>query len=141
MKREIVHERLLSNDNFYEDMKEAQEGRPYHIPSRRTPLKYADNRYVERNQAFDALRDYIAYGLKQPPKLAGKAAEELSLMAAAQQDDIQRVLKAVESRGILFASLEQMQKFMDLYKELAVLITHFALILPLDLSNGFAHVI
>ncbi len=90
MKREIVHERLLSNDNSYEDMKEAQEGRPYHIPGRRTPLKYADNRYVERNQAFDAPRDYIAYGLKQPLMLAGKAAEELSLMAAAQQDDIHK---------------------------------------------------
>jgi hypothetical protein len=119
MERELVHESVLIGQEDYEELKAAQGNKPYYIPSKRTLLKYADDSYIERDQEFTALRDYIAYKMNQPAKTADELAEELKLCASMCENDIQSIFDTAEHLGVFFESTEQANEFIQLYIKMA----------------------
>jgi hypothetical protein len=119
MEREIIQDSLLMYEDDYDKMKAAHRGKQYYIPSKRTLLKYADSCYFEKNQEFNALRDFLIYKMKLPVEKGEDLADELNLIASMAKDDIQEVFNTVDFFGAVFASTEQAKEFMRLYMEMS----------------------
>lgn len=117
MKREIISEYLYAVDNFesYEELREAQEGKPFYIPEREELLRYQDDLYTEETKEVLALGAFLRNKLRI--KRVDDVLDDLRLMARMGDNSPQAVISEVErleGRGCL-GSLEQINEFFQYY--------------------------
>ena len=117
--REIIEVSLLEDIDSYDEMKAAQDGKPYFIPSKVELLRYEDEFYYEKNASFIALRDFLRDHMKLSNKRADDIADELQLHASFAEFDIQYIMDDMKRMGLVFQGFEDLNTFMALFTEMS----------------------
>jgi hypothetical protein len=119
MNREIIEESLLIDEEGYPEMKAAQREKPYYIPAKNELLRYADEHYYEKNDAFMALREFLLQHMKLPLERAEDIADELQLHASTAESNMQYIMDDMQRMGLEFKGLEDLQLFMARFMEMS----------------------
>ena len=117
--REIIEVSLLEDEERYDEMKVAQEGKPYYIPLKAELLRYENDRYYEKNASFMALRDFLRDHIKLSIGRADDIAGELQLHASMAETNMQYIMDDMKRMGLEFQGIEDLRSFMTLYTEMA----------------------
>lgn len=114
MDQELISEYLYAlGDNEYDELEQAQEGKPWYIPSREEFLKYADDYYHEKTPQFQALTNFLQNTQRKlhcPPQEIADEVEGL-LGIDAQLTDI---IDDVHRLGVRFKDQQTFQLFIRL---------------------------
>ncbi len=117
--REIVLEYLVDFD--YEDyckLSQMQYGKQLYIPAKTELLKYCDDSYIEETSQTRAIVDFIRTEFKCSPSDAYDLMCDIVLDIKMFDSGLDNVLNNFERMNISFSSDKQLEKFIELYREL-----------------------
>lgn len=117
--REIIEVSLLEDKDSYDEMKAAQDGKPYYIPAKAELLRYEDEFYYEKNASFIAVRDFLRDHMKLPNERANDIADQLQLHASFAEFDIQYIMDDMKRMGLVFEGIEDVKLFMTMFTEMS----------------------
>ena len=117
--RELIHEALvISGFEGYDEVLEAQQGKPLYIPDMKDLLKYADEDYYEETSATKALRQFFQTVLHRSRKDAEELLLETILVVRCEgSNPIQAVFDDLERMQIPM-TLKEAQQLGGLIKDL-----------------------
>ena len=117
--RELIHEALvISGFEGYDEVLEAQQGKPLYIPDMKDLLKYADEEYYEETSATKALRQFFQTVLHRSRKDAEELLLETILVVRCEgSNPIQAVFDDLERMQIPM-TLKEAQQLGGLIKDL-----------------------
>ncbi len=117
--REIIEQSLYMIDlTEYEEVINAQQGKPYYIPSKEELLKYADSDYYEQTPQRRAIHKYLRSQKGLTKAMAEVFELELLLHAEMDEDSMDYVINDMTRMGLSFDGIEDIRKFITLYTEL-----------------------
>ena len=101
----------------YEEMLKLQEGKPYYLPNREELLRYADDLYVEENEAFNNMFNYLRTKMKIAVDDAYDycAHIQLRIRCASLPNE---VLQDCEKAGLTFHNKKQVEGFMKCFAKM-----------------------
>lgn len=118
--RELVEESLYEVDlNDYDEMIDAQKGKPYYIPRKEELLKYADDCYFEQTLQSRALRTYFRRQKGLTRAQAEEFVEELQLFASSGENDFEEVMDDIIRMGMRFENELDVNEFLRLYADMS----------------------
>jgi hypothetical protein len=99
-------------EDDYDKMKAAHRGKQYYIPSKRTLLNTPIAVINEKNQEFNALRDFLIYKMKLLSKKERTLADELTLLHPWRRTIFRRYINTVDFLGLYLHQQMQAKEFM-----------------------------
>lgn len=118
--RELVAQNIALFDfEYYYDLSDMQQGKPYYIPSQSKLLKYADSDYYDKTPQTAALTKFIRSDMCGYPKLTFKDIfHEIYTYSKMETDNPANVIMMGLARIGITLDYKQIERFLKIYTEL-----------------------
>lgn len=117
MDRKIIDISLLDADlSRYQELLQAQEGKPFYIPPKPLFLAYEDPFYCEPSQELENMRLFLSEHLRLGAQRAESVLEELVYGIRCANAGLPQVLDRLSEMNIIFPKQHDLQKFIELYQ-------------------------
>ncbi|MBQ3432079.1 MAG: hypothetical protein IJG23_04770 [Clostridia bacterium] len=115
----INREVFIQDEDYADELFEAQEGKPYALLPKEELLKYLDINYIEKNKYYKKMKNMLCLLCGLSPEEGDEVTNHLSHMAKAQLefDAIFEFLQ--EDFDITFESMEEYHQFVGAYADLS----------------------
>jgi hypothetical protein len=115
-----AHEILLTEEeDTLEDLLVQQRGKTFYVPDRTEFLKFEDDLYYERTEAFEQLLAFLKKEFRLKAEKAGELCEDIQLVCAEMTFSIGVVMFEFERRQIVFEDEAVVNRLMPLIMEVA----------------------
>lgn len=115
----IAQTTLLFDFEYYYDLSEMQQGKPYYIPPKSKLLKYADRAYYDKTPQTAALAKFIRSDMSGYPDLTfDEIFYEIYTFAQCEADDPANIIMMGLSRIGITMDYKQIKRFLKIYTEL-----------------------
>lgn len=112
----LVHEAIEGEEEF-NNLLDEQSDKPYYVPAKEDLLKYAEDDYFERNEAYENLKAYIVANVLEDEAEAEELCSDLQLACCFGEGPAD-ALNQFLARDIEFANEQQVYEIGELISEL-----------------------
>lgn len=118
--RELVAQNIALFDfEYYYDLSDMQQGKPYYIPSKSKLLKYADSDYYDKTPQTAALTKFIRSDMSGYPELTFEDIfYEIYIFAQMESDNPADTIMMGLARIGITLDYKQIERFLKIYTEL-----------------------
>lgn len=109
---------LFIDEDYYGELRAAQNGKSYARLQKEELLKYRDPDYLPKTPQLRRMKAFLTDALALPNAQANKLAEDIAYMCAAEMRP-EQIFPLLEAQGIVFGDFQICQQFLNSYADLA----------------------
>ncbi|BBF45448.1 hypothetical protein lbkm_4215 [Lachnospiraceae bacterium KM106-2] len=102
----FIHETVTMDENGYDKLVAAQEGKPAFVPEKTELVKYADDNYVRQSNEYLVLRAQIIKYITQNEVVADNLCDEIEI-ACSLSEELPNIIGLFEHNGLGFSDVRQ----------------------------------